>query len=162
MFMKLVTTGTLLCACALATVGGVVRADNINTSGVVCRNYNSEDVLDIDYLMNGVRNVNANARDVICAMPRSPFSSATTPQYFYIDGYNSGGVTTECRLITYTYGGAITYWPPFIEPAPGVIQWDHLVTLPPGSVGTYDYASVLCTIPGLSRGVIYGVTAVQQ
>jgi hypothetical protein len=162
MISRFATMGLALCAGALASLSSAVDADNINTSGVLCQNFNAAQALDIDYVVNGVRNINAAARPVICSLPRAPLASGL-PATFFVDGQNFNNTTTTCTLFVYTFGGAVTVSSTFTEPAvPGAsVTWDHNVTFPAGSVATFDYVNVLCTIPGAVNGTVFGVTSVQ-
>src|ERR1700748_3129735 len=103
MISKLVTMGSLVCAGTLASFGGLAHADNINTSGVLCQNFNAAQALDIDYLTNSVRNIATTPRSVICSVPRSPLAAGALPEFF-IDGQNSANTTTSCTLSVYTFG----------------------------------------------------------
>jgi hypothetical protein len=152
----------VISASALASLSGAADADNINTSGVLCQNFNAGEALDIDYVANGVRNINAGARSVICSLPRAPLASGLGATFF-VDGQNFNNTTTTCTVFVYTFGGTITLSSTFTEPAvPGPnVVWDHNVTFPVDSVATFDYASVLCSIPGSVNGTLFGVTSVQ-
>jgi len=162
MSSKLVKIGSLFLTGTLASIGATAHADNINTSGVICHNFQAAEALDIDYLTNGVQDVNTAARRIICTVPRSPLA-ATTPAQFFVDGLNTANTITTCTLTAYTFFGAPVTSSTFSEPAiPGAsVTWDHLVTFPAGTLGTFDYVSVLCNIPGSRNGTLFGVTAVQ-
>ena len=148
---KILKLGSLFLAGALASLGPAAHADNINTSGTLCQNFNASQALDIDYLATGVRNVNAAPRPVICAVPRSPLQPAATAAQFFVDGVNAAGTTTTCTLFIYTFGGVVTQSSTFTLPG--------FVSLP--VIGTFDYASALCTLPGNPGTVLFGVTSVQ-
>jgi hypothetical protein len=151
---KILKLGSLFLAGALASVGVAAHADNINTSGTVCQNFNASQALDIDYIATGVRNLNAATRPVICALPRSPLVGAATA-LFFVDGTNSGANTTPCTLFTYSFGGTITNSFSFT----GVGTYDQAVSFP--TLATFDYADVLCTLPASAGGTVFGVTSVQ-
>lgn len=161
MYSKLVRLGSLFVAGGLATSGAVAHADNINTSGVLCQNFNAAEALDIDYFTFGVRDINAAARSVICSIPRSPLATGATPEFF-VDGENFGTTSTSCTLTIYTFGGTVTQSMSFTESSTGTTRtWDHAVLFPVGSIGTFDYASALCTLPGGGQAVLFGITSVQ-
>jgi len=164
MFSKLGISGSLIVTGALASICATAQATNINTSGVVCQNFNASQALDIDYLTNSVRNINAAARPVICSIPRSPVAAGSIPEFF-ADGHNAPGTCTSCTLTLYHFGGAIAASQSFTNcaPATAVLDWDQFVTFPtePAGVDTFDYASLLCTLPGSGNGLVYGATAVQ-
>lgn len=161
MFSKLVKLGSLFVAGALAASGSVAHADNINTSGVLCQNFNASEALDIDYFTNAVRDINAAGRSIICSMPRSPLAAGAIPEFF-VDGQNSPNTSTTCTVTTYSFLGTVTNSLTFTESATTVTrQWDHLVQFAANTVGTFDYASVLCFIPGSGQGLLFGVTSVQ-
>jgi hypothetical protein len=148
---KILKLGSMFLAGALATLGPAAHADNINTSGTVCQNFNAGQALDIDYLANGVRNINPSPRPVVCAVPRSPLQPTATAAQFFIDGVNAAGTTTSCTLFVYTFGGAISQSSTFTLPG--------FVSLP--LIGPFDYVSVLCTLPGNPGTVLFGATSVQ-
>jgi hypothetical protein len=136
--------GSLFVAGALASPGPAAHADQINTSGTVCKNFNASQALDIDFLANGVRNINAAPRPVICAIPRSPLplgSNAT----FFVDGVNAPGTTTPCTV--FTFDGTLHS---------ATLSLPGVVTL---TAGPFAYASVLCTLPGNAGTVVYGATS---
>ena len=163
MSSKQMTIGALFITGALLPLGATAQAGNLNTSGAVCQNFNAAQALDIDYLTNAVRNVNAAARPVICSVPRSPLPSGATPEFF-VDGRNNASTCTTCTLTMYLFTGVIAATQSFTEcaPATGAVTWDRLVAFPslPGP-DTFDYASLLCTLPGGAAGLLYGVTALQ-
>jgi len=158
MFSKSLKLGLLFAAGTLATITATASADNINTSGVLCQNFNAREALDIDYISSGVRNLAAAPRLVICAMPRSPLA-ATPFRTFYVDGQNNAGTATSCTITVYSYQGIIQSTQSFTESA-GPAPWDHGVTMPVVP-GTFDYASLLCSLPANAGGTLFGVTAIQ-
>jgi hypothetical protein len=160
-FMKI---GSLFLAGALVSLGPTAHADNINTSGVTCQNYNAGQALDIDYLTNGVRNLNAATRQVICSVSRSPIPLGSQAQFF-VDGHNNANTCTTCTLTMYLFGGTVAEIQSFrnCAPATAPLNWDQLVTFTTITpvLDTFDYASLLCTLPGSTNGILYGVTALQ-
>lgn len=159
---KVLKIASLFLVGALACFGFTAHADNVNTSGVVCQNYNAGQALDIDYFTNGVRNINAAARPVICSVARSPLAAGAIPEFF-VDGQNNTSACTNCTLTVYDFLGAFKQSQFFTECAStaGPRNWDHLVQFAANTVGTFDYVSVLCTLPGGSNGLIHGITSVQ-
>lgn len=141
---KFPNLGSLFTIAALASLGTTAAADQINTSGTVCQNFNASQALDIDYLANGVRNINPAARPVICSIPRSPLPPGRAAR-FDVDGVNAAGTTTLC---TVTIGGhSVTFSMP------------GSATFPANMVAAFDYASALCTLPGNAGTVVFGVTS---
>lgn len=156
MHAKFLKLGSLFFAGALASLGAAAHADNINTSATLCQNFNAAQALDIDYVVNGVRNLNASPRSVICAIPRSPLQPGATP-LFFVDGTNTGTNATSCTLSIYTFGGVVTQ--SFFFSRTGT--YDQPVSFAVNGVGTFDYASLLCTLPGSVGGTLFGVTSIQ-
>jgi hypothetical protein len=153
LFVCLLISGGLL-------AGAVVDADaataqNINTSGTACTNYNASQALDIDYFTYGVRNVNAAARPVVCPIARHPVTGPG--QNFYVDGSNSGGASTSCSISAFNYTGAFQSSASFTD---GAATYDHFTSLP--TVSYYSYISLFCTLPGSGQGVLFGVTALDN
>jgi hypothetical protein len=163
MFLNRIVLGGLYVAGVLASLGTPASADNINTSGVACKNYNASEALDIDYHDYGVRNLNASPRWVTCPAPRSPLISIPVTG-FYVDGSNSPGTSTSCVASLYTYQGTIVTTVLFTESVPGsassVTPWSHPVTFSIAPAH-FDYVSVRCILPGSGASHILGVTAVQ-
>ncbi len=170
MFLKLLKVGSVLVAGIVASIAVTAHAGgNINTSGVVCRNFVAAEALDIDYQTFGVQDANAAARRVICSVPRSPLSAGSIAQ-FYVDGHNNANTCTTCTLTVYPYNPGnpatgVSQSQTFSNcaSASGPLEWDQLVTftsvMPPADI--YEYASLLCIIPGNHNGTLYGVTALQ-
>jgi hypothetical protein len=164
MFSKQMKAGLLVLCGVLPSVGSIADADNINTSGAVCQNFNASEALDIDYLSNGVRNVNANDRKVICALPRSPDTLGPFGQII-IDGHNTPGTCTHCVVTAYDGLGTSTMSKSLMQ-CVGLFDPDHAdwrlpVTFTPGQLPASAYVSVVCTLPGNGQGLIHGVTAIQ-
>lgn len=160
MFNKAFKSGLLPFVAVLASASTTALADNINTSGVICQNFNAREATDIDYLTTGVRNLAASSRDIICAIPRSPLNSPPSPT-FYVDGHNNAGTSTTCTVTVYSFGGIVRSTQTFTENGgTGGLTWDFPVTLSP-QPDFFDYASLLCLIPASIGGSIFGVTAVQ-
>jgi hypothetical protein len=130
------------------------NAVNANIAGTACHNYNAADDKYIDYLVSGVRNIDTVAHTVICPLVRSP-ASATEAVTVYVDGNSAAGYPIACVLYSYDYTGA------FIGSASMA-----------GKTGTFDTqvtvagkwwstATLYCTLPPSSKGVIFDVDVVQ-
>jgi hypothetical protein len=149
--------GSLSLVVALSLVGGTAQADNFNTSGVICHNYNASEATDIDYFGWGVTNVNSLPRWVTCAVPHPRFLAAS-PAPLYIDGLNNLGATTSCTATWTDFdGGHGETTPLFTETAP---HWDQPITfttMPP----QWAYISVTCLLPPNRGGGILGITTLQ-
>lgn len=160
MFSNALKLGLFLATGTLASIAATAHADNINTSGVICQNFNASEALDIDYLTTGVRNLAATPRSIICAIPRSPLNAAPSPMFF-VDGHNNANTTTTCTVTVYNFMGVIQSTQSFSESGgAGGLTWDFPVTLAL-QPAVFDYASLLCSIPASAGGSILGVTAVQ-
>lgn len=160
MHAKFLKLSSLFLVSTLATLGPA-SAQNINVSGTVCQNFNAAQALDIDYFQTGVRNINTAPRPVICSLPRSPLPAGVIPRFF-VDGQNAANTSTTCTLETYTFAGVLTQTLTFTESGGATGRtWDHGVPFPLNSVGTFDYASVLCTLPGGGGGLIFGILSLQ-
>jgi hypothetical protein len=154
MHAKALKLGSLFLAGALASLGAAAHADNINTSGAVCQNFNAGQAQDIDYVANGVRNLNAAPRQVICAVPRSPLQAGAS-SLFFVDGTNTGANATSCTFFTYSFTGAPIQ--SFFFTRTGT--YDQPVSIP--NVATFDYADVVCTLPASGGGTLFGVLSIQ-
>ena len=156
MSTKSVVLGSFLIG-TLASIGGPAGAVNINNSGTSCQNYNAGQALDIDYLPGSVRNINASPRPVICSVPRSPLPAGTRAG-FWVNGYNNAGTQTSCTVFVTSYLGRPVASMSFTATEGA---WDRFVDFAADLVTTFDYVSVLCTLPGSAAGVLYGATARQ-
>jgi hypothetical protein len=141
---------------ALGSIGVPVNAYavNANHSGTICKNYNAGQVMDIDYLTSGTRNLNVNSRYIICPIVRSPTSNNRLA--VYVDGIHYGTRTTTCTLYSYDYTGAFQGSQSFTFTGSG--NFDRYLSVP----STYWAAgSVLCNIPGSATGVLRDIDVVQ-
>jgi len=162
MFSKIPTTTLLYITGILVSVSATIHADNLNTSGIVCRNYIAAEVKDIDYTASGVTNIAVDYRYIICPIPRSPINSGPVAEFF-VDGFNTGNTSTTCTVMIHDYSGNFKTSTTFTEAGdtPGR-AWDHAVFFnTTNQLTKYDYVSMYCSIPGNKQSVIYGITAVQ-
>ncbi|HEY0481442.1 MAG TPA: hypothetical protein VGD37_28195 [Kofleriaceae bacterium] len=154
----------LFSAAGVTAIAAPASADNINTSGVICQNFNAAQALDIDYFGNRVENVNAAARTIVCAIPRSPLATIP-PTFFFVDGHNNPNTVTSCTVTVYDFQGNVRLLQSFTENGGAAgLTWDFPVNMltPAGMTPAFfDYASLVCTIPASRGGSIFGVTAVQ-
>jgi hypothetical protein len=157
MFSKSMLFGSLLLIGLVTSFAHTAEAGNINTSGTICQNFFAGEAQDVDFLSTGVRNINPSPRYIICSVARSPLAAGATA-LFYVDATNYSNTTTSCTLTVYTYYGAYVTSLSFTR-GPGT--WEQSVSFAPGVVGTWDYASLLCYLPGNGNGVIHGVFSVQ-
>ena len=160
MFMKAMKLALLFTTAGAIAIGSPASADNINTSGTICHNFNASEALDIDYFSTGAENVATTARTIVCAIPRSPLNATPSPTFF-VDGRNNANTSTFCTVTVYDFMGNSVASTSFTESATTTQRtWDHSVTMSP-QPGFFDYASVVCTIPASRGGRIFGATAVQ-
>lgn len=135
---------------SLSSVSTNAYAVNSNINGTVCKNYNAAQALDIDYFGYGTRNVNADVRQVICPIVRSPTSTNNVELWVY--STLLAGASGSCLLLSYDFDGSLLGSLPFSMGGPA-----H-VTVP----GTFwSTASVLCYLPGGGRGIINTIDVVQ-
>jgi hypothetical protein len=161
MISKSAMFGSLSFAALVAAPGGA-HAGNLNTSGTACQNFNAQEVLDIDHVVLGVRNLNSDPRQIICPVVRSPLTTTPFPS-FYVDGTNTPTTSTSCTMYSFDYTGVLLGSVSFTQTAStaATLDWDQAVTFPTAQLPSYAYVSVLCLIPGNSAGVLRGATAVQ-
>jgi hypothetical protein len=149
---SVVILGLAMTAAGMAVDADAAPSQNLNTHGALCNPFNAAEALDIDYLSNGVRNINPASRRVLCSVPRHPVSGPG--QTFFVDGSNSPGRSTLCSVSSFTFTGQFNSSTSFSESAP---TYDHAAVL--NSVGQFDYVSVLCNLPPSGGGVLFGVIA---
>ena len=104
MISKSAISSSLVLLATLAPIGATAHADNINTFGTTCQAENGSDVQHLHYESIGVYNPQIFSIDVVCGVPRSPFSTLDYT-VFYIDGYNKNKETTDCILWIWNYNG---------------------------------------------------------
>jgi len=146
---------------ALALSLGAAPADavNINTHGSICQAAMGTQRADINVFINqGVVNVNAAARTVTCAVPRSPLGSSATSAQFFVDGDNFNGQQIICILSSYQFDGTLLGSIGFNSSA---AHYDQLLTLPLAQVPTFAYVTLGCQLAGNSNSMLRGITAVQ-
>jgi hypothetical protein len=147
--------GLTLAVGALALTGTpqAAYAANTNIAGTECKNYNAGEEKFMDYLTDGIRNIDSVAHTIICPIVHTP-GSATTVNV-YVDGYSQTGYPIACVLYSYNYTGA------FIAS-----------TSMPGKTGTFDTpvsvagalwstANLYCTLPPSGKGIIYDIDVYQ-
>ncbi|HEX3764740.1 MAG TPA: hypothetical protein VHW23_38860 [Kofleriaceae bacterium] len=139
----------------VAATGTAARADNITMSGVACKNYNAAEALDIDFQDWGAQNVNTSLpRWVICPIPRSPFTSVPSPE-FYADTANALGTASSCIATLYSYQGTVITTFTWTAVSPST---DEQVTFSIAPT-MWDYASWRCLLPANRGGTILGAAA---
>ena len=105
--MRLKRIGLLFAAAALVLMyGAKSRATQINTAGSVCQAFNAGQVTDIDYVLHGVRNLNAAGRPVICSIQRAAPTTAVDTT-FWVNGTNFSGFTTTGTVFQYGPDGTV-------------------------------------------------------
>src|SRR5262249_45278462 len=137
--------------------GAAAHADQINTSGVICRNFNAGQANDIDAIVTGIQNANPNPRDVICSVPRQPVAVGQET-VFFVDGETSTNNFVTCTFFTYAPEGFISNSFTFTQGSRfGFTFFDQRVAFPAFFVGNDDYADLLCTLPGNRNATIFGI-----
>lgn len=150
--------GRVLLLAALAGVTHTAYA-HVNTHGVAFHNYNAKEDVDIDYLQNGVRNLNTTTSRYVIAslgLVRSNGGSST----FTIDGKNALGTSTSFTLAAYNNG--LLRKSVSVATGPGAGQVGYYST--DQTLTTLDQFSkvhVLALLPANTASVIYGVTQIQ-
>lgn len=160
MYSKFMKLDFLLLAGALALFGSAAHAQDIRTSGVICQNANSGQAQDIDYLLNGARNLNSSRRSIICAVPR-PGNNEEGFSDVVVEGQNFPRTTTSCTVTLYNFDGISQMVSFSVSAFSTILTWARNVTFPPGTVHSFDYASVVCSLPGNGGGIINGVAWVR-
>lgn len=151
--------GLTLAAGALGIGAGgtasAATAQNINANGNSCKNYNAWDVQDIDYYVHGVRNINVDARYVICPLASHPVSGPG--QSFIVDGSNYNGYSTTCTIYAYDFNGNFLSSTSFTR-SDAIYSNATQVS----SVSYWGYTSMLCLLPGSTGGILRGVTTIDS
>jgi len=163
MISKPLTTCLVCLASVLAISGRAARAEVISTAGAVCHSATGAQALDIDNVVNGVRNNSTSSRQVACSVPRSSGTPGTAPTFF-VDGQNAAGTCTSCTVMVYHFTGGVAASQSFTRcgPSTGSAPWEQFVVFPSGTpIGGDDYVSLLCTLPGNGAGVLYGAIMTQ-
>ncbi len=150
--------GLALSLGTFALMGGVpnaAHAANGNHSGTICKNYNAGQVKDIDYLVNGTRNLNSSSRFVICPLVTAGTGNANLG--VFVDGFAASGQTITCTLYSYSFQGNFLGAKSFPSAMTG--RFDVYLSVPNGTI--WGGSSVLCLLPPSGQGVINDVDVVQ-
>ena len=158
---KVARASALILAGAIGSLSIVsdAKATTIITQANSCTNYNAGEAQDLDRLISGVRNLNSSSsRQVTCSVPRvMPKPDGQTDWFFNVSGSNSGGGQTCCTLYaTRSYDGAFLDADSFCATA---ATYDTLLSLSGSLVDTWDYTSLVCTLPSSGRGLLRGFTS---
>ena len=84
----------VIAGAALFLWDGVAGA-TFTQSGSVCRNFKAAEATDIDYLINGVRNINPANRSVICPVTYNGLPSGATSGTYQLLGRNKSGIAVN-------------------------------------------------------------------
>jgi hypothetical protein len=152
-FALALLTGVL----GLSGLASKAHAELTDMSGTICRNYNAAEVLDIDYLGWGVRNLNANPRYVICPVVILSLGLNPTLIQLFVQGETFSGATITCTLSTFDHDGTYLGSDSFLAPRSGSFS-QYLST----SATQLSSSTVLCSLPGSAQGLIVNITAVQE
>jgi len=148
----------VIAGAALFLWDGVAGA-NFTWSGSVCRNFNAAEATDIDYLINGVRNINPATRSVICPVPYTgPLPSGRTTFNYELYGRNSSGISVNCTMYTASIGGTFLASQSANNAADPMI---NLYVFQPAQVPSGADLNILCSIPGNPGMYITTVTSLQ-
>jgi hypothetical protein len=143
---------------SLALLGFAPRsyAVNINTSAVNCDELNlpTAQSTTIFHFLTSIRNNSTDNKAIICAVPRSPLTSASSG--FFIDGQNPNGAGTGCSVVVTNFNGAPLGLKSFFNEQP---VFDQFLAFNSTEMPTFAYISVFCELP--PGGVLRGITAVQ-
>lgn len=156
--MKRVVSTLGLAGVVSLSLGSGVAEANTTTHGANWHAYNASQVADIDYLGDGVRNLNANSRPVIGAVGFHPppgwVGGAAT---FWVDGTNAAGKSTSITLTAFNWNGAVQST---VSTTQSVATYDVALTLT--SLNEFSYVSGIVTLPGSGGLTLFrGVTVVQ-
>lgn len=156
--MKTLTKLGLFSTLAAAALVCQSASANTTTSGLAFHNWVAGESGYIDYVTNGVRNLDSiSARNVVASVGfHAPPSWAGGSQLFYVDGKNATGTSTSHGLYAYNYDGVLQSSSFFSSTA---ATYDTPVTLTGLSV--YSYVMDLATLPNNAGAVVFGVTAIQ-
>jgi len=152
-FMKL--TSAMSLGAILLISGGEISATPLSVSGTICQNFNASEALDIDYFTFGVRNINANQRTLICALPRQPVPNGFNSLSFTFSGSNNAGFNSFGTLSSFNQSGSFLGSANFSSAAASYLI---TVTLPAAQLPTLGFTAVNVTLPGNGNGVYRGTT----
>ena len=160
--MKLATTRSLVLAIVmlgLLAAAPMAYAVATNHSGAICKNYNAGEVTLIDYLISGTRSFKTSATNIICPLTRN--TSNGNGAWVYVDVFHNGTQTTTCAAYSINTNGSLLA--AVSQPWTGSGSHKFAIDLTgTGKSNSWSDYSVLCTIPGDSRGVIHGVDLNEQ
>ncbi len=155
---RVVSTLGLAGVVSLALGSGVAEA-NTNTHGANWHAYNASQVADIDYLSEGVRNINASSRTVIGSIGfHPPPDWAGGAATFWVDGSNAAGKSTAITLAAFNWNGVVQST---VSTTQTAATYDVPLTLT--NLTTFSYINGIVTLPSFGGGqtVFRGVAVVQ-
>jgi hypothetical protein len=141
---------------ALMGAPNTAHAVNALHSGVICKNYNAAEVMDIDYFTVGTRNLATTPRSIICPLVVAPAPANGGHRTVKVDGFAATGFSIFCTLYTYNNKGKLRGSQGFTSAQTGVFE--VTLTTPAGGLGT---SSVLCTLPASNTSYLSEIQVVQ-
>ena len=139
----------LLGALAAAPAAHALVADH---SGTICKSYNANEAGYIDYLPNGICNLNSSPTAVICPTIRR--TTNTNGATIWVDVIHTGAQTTTCTA--YSFNPHSSSW---LATASGSATGSGPLGITLNLVGagkstSVSNYSVLCTLPANCKGII--------
>lgn len=124
---------------------------HVTTSGAAFHSYNASEVMDIDYVQQGARNMSAASRFVIAPVAFSRTNQGSTK--FIVNGRSPAGTVTSFTLWVHRYGvlkNAVSF-----SSAGGVGFYSLETTIP--SIDELSNVSMLGLLPPNNEAVVYAV-----
>jgi len=128
---------------------------SLDNAGTICKNYNAAEVTDIDYMPNGVRNLNASPRYVICPIVRNDPGTNGGRVTVSVDGFAPYPSTVSCTIFTASGPDGHTISSQFSGPMTDI--FDPFLSI---RADEWDTVNVLCLLPGNSGAEIFDLDIV--
>ena len=124
-------------------------------AGQICRAHNASEVADIDYLVEGVQNLAAQPRYVICPVVRQTTNSlGANPVYVEVWRDASATSKIQCELFSHEWDGT------WLGSSTGEFNGtgSGWITLQVTASSEWSHYSVLCRLPGNAKAQIYNIS----
>lgn len=135
----------------------IAQSANINVTAMACQASPTDAPKVFPSGFGSLSSANTFETKLYCDVPRSPLV-AGAPGLFFVDGDNAPGRTTSCTLYVFDFNGTMR-----VSSTVTTTQtvYDLPFSVPGNVLMSWDYVTMLCTIPGNLGGALRGITSVQ-
>jgi hypothetical protein len=135
------------------------HAVTVDYAGSICTNYNAAEATLIDYFPNGARSYKTSETSVICPLAR--YTNNANGAWVYVDINHTDTQTTRCTAYSHNFDGTRLGFVSASWTGSGFHEIALNLTGAGMSTAWSNY-SVLCSIPGTRKGMVYGIALYEQ